>query len=144
MGFARSAAGVFRERQRMVRGGTLRSRRVTSRLVAPSAVAVVAFVLCLAPASASAEGLCTDTWVGPAEGGWETVADWSAGHLPSSTDVACIGGAKTVVVSGGAQDAGVVQGEGKLEIAGGSLELSSALEPSVIADLTLGELRSAR
>ena len=122
----------------MVRGGTLRSRRVTSRLVAPSAVAVVAFVLCLAPASASAEGLCTDTWVGPAEGGWETVADWSAGHLPSSTDVACIGGAKTVVVSGGAQDAGVVQGEGKLEIAGGSLELSSALEPSVIADLTLG------
>ncbi|HSZ13812.1 MAG TPA: RHS repeat-associated core domain-containing protein [Solirubrobacteraceae bacterium] len=114
------------------------SCRVVGRFVALGALALAAFVLCMAPASASAEGLCTDTWVGPAEGSWETAADWSTGHLPTSTDVACIGGAKTVVVSGGAQEAGVVQGEGKLEIAGGSLEVSSALEPSVIADLTLG------
>ena len=90
----------------------------------------------LVPAGASAEPPCTDTWTGPAEGEWSTVADWSAGHVPGSTDVACIGSGKTVVVSGGSAEAAVVQGEGALKVSGGSLEVLSSLESSRIATLT--------
>lgn len=82
---------------------------------------------------ASAESLCTDTWVGPAEGSWSTTANWSTGKTPVSTDVACIGAGKTVKVAEGTNQAGVVQGEGTLVLSGGSLELVNALEPSTIS-----------
>lgn len=90
--------------------------------------ALLVTVLALAPAGASAEPLCTDTWTGPGEGTWQTAADWSAEHVPTSTDVACVGAGKTVKVNEGADQAAVVQGGGALSISGGSLELAGGLE----------------
>jgi RHS repeat-associated protein len=93
-------------------------------------------VLALGGAEASAESLCTDTWTGPSEGNWITAGDWSAG-VPASTTVACIGSGKTVNVSSGSNQTGVVQGEGALAISGGSLEAANTLEVSSIHTLTL-------
>ena len=93
-------------------------------------------VLALAPASASAESLCTDTWAGPSEGTWQTAVDWSTSKVPASTDVACIGAGKTVKVEGASQT-GVVQGEGNLVLSGGSLELANTLEVSSIASFSI-------
>jgi RHS repeat-associated protein len=56
--------------------------------------------------------------------------------VPSSADVACIGAGKTVKVTEGTSQAGVVQGEGALVISG-SLEVASALEASKIKALTV-------
>jgi hypothetical protein len=98
-------------------------------------VLLVLLVLLVAPASALAEPLCTDTWVGPSEGPWQTASDWSTGKVPSSSDVACIGSGKTVKMLEGTNQAGVVQGEGTLAVLGGTLEVSSVLEPSVIRAL---------
>jgi RHS repeat-associated protein len=96
-------------------------------------------MLCLAltPAGAAAESLCTDTWTGPGEGSWRTAANWSGGHVPTSTDAACIGAGKTVNVTEGGNETGVVQGAGTLVISGGSLSVTNALEPSGIHALTL-------
>jgi hypothetical protein len=100
---------------------------------------VVLLVGCAALFSpvASAESLCTDSWVGPAEGEWSETASWSAGWVPTSTDVACIGAGKTVKVTGGAGAVtGVVQGAGTLIVQASSLEIASSLEPSVISSFT--------
>jgi hypothetical protein len=72
-------------------------------------VAVVLVGVLVLPAGASAEPLCTGTWTGPGEGEWTTAADWSAG-VPVSTSVACVGAGKTVRVTGGSDETGVVQG----------------------------------
>src|ERR1700720_4679839 len=77
-------------------------------------------VFLLLPSIASAAE-CTNTWTGPAEGTWQTSANWSAGHAPTSTDVACIPTGKTVTVSEGSNLTGTVKGEGTLRISGGSL-----------------------
>ncbi len=96
--------------------------------------------LAFAPARASAEPLCTNTWEGPAEGNWNSSADWSAGHAPTSTDVACIGEGKTVNVTEGEAHASVVQGKGTLALAGlgsYSLELVNAFEASNVSHVTM-------
>ncbi len=85
---------------------------------------------------ASAEPLCTDSWVGGVSGEWQTAANWSAGHVPSSSDVACVGSGDTVEVSGSAE-VGVLVDAGGLRQTGGSLEIAGALEPSSIASYAL-------
>lgn len=115
-------------------GASMGRMLLATRLGLP-AVLLIGLVLAL-PGVASAESLCTDTWVGPTEGTWQTVADWSLGTVPTSTDVGCIGSGKTVKVTEGATQAGVVQGEGKLVVSGGSLEVANALEPSTISGFT--------
>ncbi len=95
-------------------------------------LSAIAFAL---PSSAAAEPLCTDTWTGAAEGNWSTVTNWSAGHAPSSSDVACIGAGKVAVVSSGSNTAAVVQGAGGVSVSGGTLTVVSALEASSIASL---------
>jgi RHS repeat-associated protein len=100
-------------------------------------------VLALAPAGASAEPLCTDTWVGPSEGNWSTESDWSTGERPTGGSVVCIGSGKTVSVSFRGSEAGVVQGNGTLVVeSSGALEVKDALEPSTITSLSItgGEL----
>jgi RHS repeat-associated protein len=76
------------------------------------------------PAAASAAE-CTDNYTGSAEGSWLTAGNWSAGHVPGATDVACIGAGKSVKFSNGGNtnQVAVVQGEGSLNIAAGSIEL---------------------
>ncbi len=123
-------------------GSSWRMRRFAARLplargaclLSVSLLAVLALVLM--PASASAESLCTDTWVGPAAGSWVTASDWSAG-VPTSSSVACIGSGDTVTVSEGAQQTEVLQGAGALVLSGGSIELVNAFEASSIASLSL-------
>lgn len=88
------------------------------------------------PAVASAESLCTDTWVGPAEGRWLVETNWSTGKVPSSIDVACIGSGDIVTVDNTAQ-AAVVQGAGSLVVSNATLEILSSLEPSTLGNLTV-------
>ena len=85
--------------------------------------ALLVVILALAPASASAEPMCTDTWTGPSEGEWTTTEDWSTGKVPTSTSVACIGLGKTVKVTAGTNETGVAQGEGTLVIRAGRWKL---------------------
>jgi RHS repeat-associated protein len=98
--------------------------------------ALLVAILVLAPASALAEPVCTDTWTGPNEGTWQTAGNWSTGKVPSSTDVACIEAGKTVKVTEGTNQTGVLEDKGTLVISGGSLELVSALEASSASTLT--------
>jgi RHS repeat-associated protein len=121
---------------------SIRPRAVTRLVVLASLAPLSAFLW--GPASASAEPLCTDTWTGPAEARWEVVTDWSAGRVPESSDVVCIGSGKTVEVTSFPNHAGVVEGKGTLKVVG-SLEVSNALEASSIAGLTIagGTLKGA-
>lgn len=82
-------------------------------------VATTFLVVLLTAASAQAAE-CTNTWKGPVEGEWATVANWSAGHVPNESDVACIGSGKTARVKASAT-VGVVQGQGSVEVAGTSV-----------------------
>ena len=100
-------------------------------------VALLVMMLALAPAGASAEPVCTDTWTGPNEGTWQTAANWSTGKAPSSSDVACVEAGKTVKVTEGANTTGVLLDKGTLLISGGSLEVANALEASNVVSLTV-------
>jgi RHS repeat-associated protein len=99
-------------------------------------LAIIALAVIGLPASASAAA-CTDTWTGPAEGSWTTASNWSAGHAPSESDVACIGSGKTVNVTTGTQKASIVQGEGALKIEKSTLEILNSSEASQIKSLTM-------
>lgn len=100
--------------------------------------ALVASALLLGALSSTASAAeCTDTWVGPAESGWQTAANWSAGHVPTETDVACIGAGKTPLVSS-PQSVGVVQGAGGLRLTNTlTLTRPPSEAVSTIANLTL-------
>jgi RHS repeat-associated protein len=87
------------------------------------------------PASASAAE-CTNTWTGSAEGTWTTAANWSAGHVPTETEVACIGPGNTVKVTSGTNKVGVVQGEGGVVLSS-TLEVMSTTDASDIGTLKL-------
>ncbi len=101
-----------------------------------SGLAALALVVLGLPAVASA-ALCTNTYKGPAEGEYQIAANWSAEHVPTSSDVVCVGAGETVKVTEGTNQAGIVQVEGTLVIKGGTLEVSNALEASVISTLNL-------
>ena len=97
---------------------------------------VILMVLAL-PAAAWA-ATCGPEWKGPAEGGaWGTAANWSSGTVPGAGEVACIGAGVKVLVSAGAYQVGVVQGEGALVLHEGTLEVTDAAEPSAISSLSL-------
>jgi hypothetical protein len=100
-------------------------------------VALLLAGFALGPVGASAEPLCTDSWMGGSSGSWQTASNWSAGHVPTSADVACIGEATTVTVSAGTNQASVLADKGTLVISGGSLELAGALEASSVNALTI-------
>jgi hypothetical protein len=106
-------------------------------------IAWVALLGVLASCASAAE--CTDTWIGPAEGPWQTVANWSAGHVPTEADIACIGAGKTARVES-LQSVGVVQGEGGI-IATNVLNLtrppSEAVSTIGYLTLTGGSLNGA-
>jgi RHS repeat-associated protein len=131
-------------RPRQAANGEERSRPSAANLALRNlgclAVLLVA-TFALAPASASAELLCTDTWTGPSEGPWESAENWSTGKVPASSDVVCIGSGKTVNITNSGQQASVLEDKGTLAISmhGASLELTSALEASSAVDLSIEE-----
>jgi hypothetical protein len=80
---------------------------------------------------------CTDTWTGATEGAWQVAGNWSAGHVPTESDVACIGSGKTAKVSSGTNKVAVVQGEGSLAIEKSTLEVLSTTSESQVKVLTM-------
>jgi RHS repeat-associated protein len=123
--------------RRGARCGTGGSRWLIAVLLGLAAVGLLAF-----PATSSAAE-CTDTWTGPATGGvWTTPGNWSEGKAPGETTVACIPVGNTVIAGFGSVT-GVVQGEGSLQISGGSLTVANSEVVSELSSLTLtsGALR---
>jgi len=120
--------------------GPVRSRRrgvvrtIAARVVGLLAALAARFLLLPAGASAS---VCTNTWTGGSEGAWQTAGNWSAGHTPTSSDVACIGSGTTVKVGEGTNQASVLEDEGTLVIREASLELVDVLEASSVKSLTM-------
>ncbi|MGH2863251.1 MAG: DUF6531 domain-containing protein [Solirubrobacteraceae bacterium] len=80
---------------------------------------------------------CTDSWIGPADGDWNTAANWSTGSAPSSTDVACArAGSKIEIDTGDA--AGSLQAAGATLVAtAGELQLADSSNPSELGVLDL-------
>jgi RHS repeat-associated protein len=114
----------------------LRSRLGLGVAIVVSVSFAIAVVLVLA-AGVSAEPTCTNTWTGATEGTWQTATNWSLGHVPTSSEVACIGSGKTVKATEGTNQAGVVEGEGTLLVTGGTFEVASTTESGVIHSFTL-------
>ncbi len=112
------------------------SPRLVRWISAPGFLLVVLLIAGLAPASAEAAE-CTNTWTGPAEGTWQTAANWSTGKVPAAEDVACIGSGKTVNVTAGTNKAAIVQGEGTLTVKESTLELLGTGESSSMKNLTV-------
>ncbi len=98
-----------------------------------------------APASGSPSQptTCTDTWVGASTGKWAKASNWSTGHTPTASDIACIPSGVEVDVEEGTFQVAAVHDQGTLEIhsvpfgAKGTLELTSTSEPSNVATLRL-------
>ena len=113
--------------------------RGAPRLVRGSlgAIAITMLVFFAIAVRASAEPLCTDSWAGGAEGNWQEAAKWSAGHVPSSTDVVCIASGQTVNVWSETSHAGVLEAQGTIDMTSSALEVSNTLEASTIAHLDL-------
>jgi hypothetical protein len=54
-------------------------------------IAVCAFAVAfVGSATARTQAGCTDSWATASSGSWTTASAWSAGHVPTSTDDACI------------------------------------------------------
>ena len=112
------------------------------RLTQTLLVCLVAVAALLLPGIASAAE-CTDTWTGPSGGEWQLAENWSAEHVPTAEDVACIPKEGTAKVTEGTQYTELLQGEGDLTITGGSLGVLGTGEFSNIGTLHLsgGALR---
>jgi RHS repeat-associated protein len=112
--------------------------RARGRAVSTALAALILSLLVIAglPAGASAAE-CTNNWIGSAEGLWKWAPNWSAGHVPTTSDVACIPAGKRPQVTELAAQAAVVQGEGGILISSSSLEITSTTVASTIATLTL-------
>src|SRR4051794_33492426 len=100
---------------------------------------VLAVVGLLATPSIGLGAECTDTWIGPEVGDWTETESWSAAHVPTEEDVACIPKSNRVTIGSGAQRAELLQGSGELVITEASLVLVGVAEPSNIGTLRLKE-----
>jgi RHS repeat-associated protein len=85
---------------------------------------------------------CTRTWTGAVSGEWQIAENWSPEVAPASTDVACVPKEKTAQIVSGTQFVALLQGEGRVTIAAGSLAVMGG-EQSHIQKLNLtgGALR---
>jgi RHS repeat-associated protein len=125
----------MRSRRRSFWTGSGR-RRGGPRIILGSLLGLLLLAV-VSPTSASAAE-CTNTWTGPAEGGWGTAANWSAGKVPGENDVACIGSGKTVKMTGaGTRIVEGLQGEGTLSMRESTLELLGTAEAWQIGTLKL-------
>ncbi len=113
--------------------------RTIRRVIAAAVVITVSALIALTPlASAAEEPVCTDTWTATS-GHWSETAHWSAGHTPTSADVACIpmGKQTELVFSEETGETGVLSGAGTVKIDSGQLKIENALQPSDIATLKM-------
>ena len=69
-------------------------------------------------------------------GDWSTGANWSTGAVPTGSEVACWASTTTVTVSD-SESVDSIQADGSLDIAGGTLTLTSASDNSSVDDLSL-------
>lgn len=85
--------------------------------------------------SAAIAAECTNTWIGPTGGTWQTAEYWSTEVIPTSVDVVCVPAEKTVRIESGSQSAEVLQGGGTVRLLGGSLAISGTSSASNIGTL---------
>ncbi|HWN73149.1 MAG TPA: hypothetical protein VNN15_05010, partial [Solirubrobacterales bacterium] len=98
----------------------------------------LALVSAFAP-NAAVAAECTDTWTGPTEGSWSTASNWSAGHVPGESDVACIGSGKTAkLTAAGLNIVQGVEGAGTVYLRESTLKIEGTAET-----WQLGALRMA-
>ena len=115
-----------------VQGAWVKSASVLGGLL----LGIVLLGLWFSPAARAAE--CTNNFTGPAEGNWGTAANWSAGSVPSESDVACIGAGKTVkLVAGGTRTVLGLQGEGGLTVRESTIKVLGTGETWQLANLKL-------
>jgi RHS repeat-associated protein len=101
-----------------MKGGTI-VRRTGAFRGSAVLLSVVVGLLALPGVALAAE--CTDTWTGAVNTEWGLAENWSAEHVPNSSDVACIPKEKTAEVESGSNFVELLQGEGRVTISGGSL-----------------------
>jgi RHS repeat-associated protein len=94
-------------------------------------------LICFAFPAAATAAECTDTYTGPTEGAWATASNWSAGHAPGESDVACIGSGKTAKITAGTNFVQGVQGAGKVAVRESTLDVLGTGETWQIGSLTL-------
>ena len=85
--------------------------------------------------SASADPVCTRTWVGGATGAWNAGANWSGGAVPGSADRACVGAGVTVSLTQ-PTTVGSVSGAGSVTVDGGNVTLADSSAVSEIGSLS--------
>jgi hypothetical protein len=112
-----------------------RSAQFAAGLVA----ALCALSVTIACPGLAAAAECTDTWIGPEAGEWTEAESWSAEHVPTEEDVACIPKLHRVTIGSGAQRAELLQGGGEIVITESSLVLVGVAEPSNIGIMRLKE-----
>jgi hypothetical protein len=78
---------------------------------------------------------CTDTWVAAQSDWWDIPANWSAGRIPTSTDIACAAAGSIAKVEEGEYHVGALRWRGTLEPRSGKLYLGSQYGASSVADL---------
>gem|GEM_PF-1940831 len=88
--------------------------------------------------------MCTTSFI-PASGTWATASNWTAGIVPSSSDVACVPSGAVVTTTATAQAGVVWAPDAKIVVAAGSLIVSDTVTASQLRDLTLsgGQLDGA-
>lgn len=102
----------------------------------------VVVLLAVVPATASAAE-CTDNYTGPTEGSWTNASNWSAGHVPTESDIACVASGKsTKMTAAGTQAVQGVQGAGKVAVRESTLNILGTGETWQLAYFTI-EYRGA-
>ncbi|HEU5254111.1 MAG TPA: RHS repeat-associated core domain-containing protein [Solirubrobacterales bacterium] len=115
-----------------------RRYRVAAGLVG----ALAALVLLISGPSLAAAAECTRTWTGAVSGEWQIAENWSPEAVPTSSDVACVPKEKAAQVVSGSQIVELLQGEGRVTIAAGSLAVMGGEQSHIQRlNLTGGALR---
>jgi hypothetical protein len=115
--------------------------RVGAPLVLVSAP-VLAVVIGLLGGSAAHASVCTtatNTWTGGGgNGSWETAANWSAGHAPTSSDYVCVPSVTGLTLTvAGADTAAAAEIHSPLALSAGSLTLTDSATMSTVDSLTM-------
>src|SRR4051794_30672048 len=108
-------------------------------LLAGAALFILLAFIAASNGNASVCGSATDTWTGGAgTTRWEDAGNWTAGHVPTSTDYVCIGNINGLTVQVTAADtAAALEAHSPVSISAGSLTLTDANQPSSLDTLSL-------
>ncbi|HWF74667.1 MAG TPA: hypothetical protein VG186_15060 [Solirubrobacteraceae bacterium] len=106
------------------------------RVLAGLATGGIAAAVLLGALSASAGAAVCDNYTGPSPGAWSTIGNWSTNAVPTSGQIACLGGSIVDVTASESADS--VTG-GSLVITAGTLTLGSSTDNSSLVNLSLDD-----